>query len=1679
MDDDRDDSLTSTAFERDMATIMFLIKSAPIPLDGPRELGDYLWTMYRGDPNRSDGLFLNKAIQATQFAVTIEDFEDPDEQAPLVFNLGDRLSARYAFVGALDDLNRAIAAFESAAELTSDGDPSQAKRLFRLGGSLLERCNRVDSLDDLHGATTALCCAAELMPDSDSDKSDVLNNYGISLRQRFAMLGDVVDLKHSIEVLRAAVRLTPDDDPRKPSKLSNFGNSLVTLSQHTQDPEIFREAISVHESAVALMPDDYRDKASLLHHLGNSFYARFEIAGSLDDLAQAVSWYRCAVESAQDGGLGVLSIYESLGRSFIVRYGRTKDPEDLSLAISTYSDAIGLMPDGHPQMVMLSHKLSNLLLMQFPHTGKSEDLDYAFSMHLSAVDEARPDDEAEASWQHKVGSAWFTRFESTGSVQDLDQAIPAYRRSAELTPDEHPIKASRYHALGIQYITRYKRIRKFDDLEQATSALRHAVQYSSKDGQDKPLDTLGRVFSLRFEHNKDINNIEEAISAFDRVVQLEACKDRHSPSSWSELGRMLQLRFEHTSDTESLERAITIHQRVIEFTPDGHSSKPSYLGNLGACLLMRFKHSRQSEDIEQAVSAHTIAAELLADIDPAKASSLNRLGDTLLMSFEHSKGSEALEQAVASYQRAVALTPDGHPNRALYLGDLRKSILIRFHHSDDLDDLERAIAVHRLQEGDLESRSQHDLLSRLNTLGVLLQTRFDRTGAPEDLEEAISTHQLATELLSDDDQNKPLLLHNLSRAMLDRFKRRGEVQDLEQAIALQRLAVELASDDRPDMPLLLNSLGSSLLERFRSSGELEDLEQSLSLLRRVNELAPDSHPKKASYSSHLGNSLLTRFEHSGDLLDLEQAIVAHRKAVQLTFDGDPDRAASFSNLGLSLHKRFEQTGDVEDLEKAISAHRQSAELTPADHPSKPSRLNNLGNALSSLSDRSKDPVDLEQAISAYGRAVNLTPDDHPRKLTRLINLCQELGRRFEIGHKMVDIEDAISAAYVALETASERSGPDLSVCYSILGVCFMQRFELTGSLDNIQTAITLLKRSLEMVADGDPRISAVQTNLGKAQHYLFNRTRLAADFEAAVESHLQATICTSGRPTMRFLSAKRCVMLLSENPSLTSVDALLSAHSRIITILPEIVWLGHDIRRRYEESSQIGELVNAAVAAAVSSGALTLAVEWLEAGRALIWAQVSSLRTPLDELYSVCPKLADSLRSIQEHLQMSANSDLTLGVERPGVAVALAVNPAAVDHRKLVIEHEKLLKEIRGCPGFSSFLLPLSFDQLMASHAHSDGPVVFINVDKRRCDALILHPDGAPTSVHLPDLSLKKTTTLARVWTSFFMDGIGRERGLAGPSFRKQGPSTLPMTVLERLWTWLVHPIFESLNLSTSVCESLNLSTSSRNKRLPHITWCPTGPLAYLPLHAAGLYRDPSGPRVFDVVASSYIPSLTALLRCANGLAQHTGQIPTMLLVTQPATPGQSPLPGTIAERDAISEALNQSSIQRVVLDDEQATVCSVQEAMPRHSWVHLSCHGLQEAMGDPTQSAFMLHDGRLSLSALMGTMSDNAELAFLSACQTAFGHLRNPEESAHLAAGMLAVGFKAVIGTTWSIVDDDAPVVVEAFYRKLTEIRSSGKQGKGETGAAYALNEATRVLRENIGESNFMRWIPFVHLGV
>lgn len=157
-----------------------------------------------------------------------------------------------------------------------------------------------------------------------------------------------------------------------------------------------------------------------------------------------------------------------------------------------------------------------------------------------------------------------------------------------------------------------------------------------------------------------------------------------------------------------------------------------------------------------------------------------------------------------------------------------------------------------------------------------------------------------------------------------------------------------------------------------------------------------------------------------------------------------------------------------------------------------------------------------------------------------------------------------------------------------------------------------------------------------------------------------------------------------------------------------------------------------------------------------------------------------------------------------------------------------------------------------------------------------------------------------------------------------------------------------------------------------------------------------------------------------------------------------------------------------------EATAQKVLSEMAESSWVHLACHAVQD-IAEPTQSGLCLNDQRLDIMDIIAKPFPNADLAFLSACETATGDEKASDEALHITGGMLGAGYRGVIGTMWSIPDEAAPIVASSVYKSLL---SDGEPNSER--AAYALHDAVKELRRSEAfEKSFYAWAPFVHFGV
>jgi CHAT domain-containing protein len=115
------------------------------------------------------------------------------------------------------------------------------------------------------------------------------------------------------------------------------------------------------------------------------------------------------------------------------------------------------------------------------------------------------------------------------------------------------------------------------------------------------------------------------------------------------------------------------------------------------------------------------------------------------------------------------------------------------------------------------------------------------------------------------------------------------------------------------------------------------------------------------------------------------------------------------------------------------------------------------------------------------------------------------------------------------------------------------------------------------------------------------------------------------------------------------------------------------------------------------------------------------------------------------------------------------------------------------------------------------------------------------------------------------------------------------------------------------------------------------GPLAFLPIHAAGLYGPVAvdGSKLSDFIVSSYTPTLTSL---CNGANPRTLQGNKLLTVALPKK-SKPALPGTQVELDVIHKQIGDFTVLQPL--ESKATVDSVIDGMRGCSWVHFACHGI------------------------------------------------------------------------------------------------------------------------------------------
>ncbi|KAG8922746.1 hypothetical protein FRC02_011636 [Tulasnella sp. 418] len=856
------------------------------------------------------------------------------------------------------------------------------------------------------------------------------------------------------------------------------------------------------------------------------------------------------------------------------------------------------------------------------------------------------------------------------------------------------------------------------------------------------------------------------------------------------------------------------------------------------------------------------------------------------------------------------------------------------------------------------------------------------------------------------------------------------MKDLDDAMQCHKDILLLLPSGDPHRPITLVNLAICFQDRFlKGGGDMEDLQQAIQFLRDSLSLCPPDHSDRSASLHNLGISLTNRYLALGALDDLEESIQCKRDALSLCAPNHPDNASISSSLATSLDYRFHMYGQLQDLDEAIQCCRSALEGHLFNNVDRAGYLGSLASCLRTRFNRLRNSRDLEEAIECVRDELNIYPPGHPNIDSSLTTLANCLHDSYDHKGDPKYLEESIQC-YRDVLLLQCSGNPSRWLTLSHLARCLVHHYEKDGTIQHLEEAIKCNQEALSLCPSGHPERGSLLTLRAQFLHIKsHNAEEITSLFEMATD-HKPA------HAKSRLDSALSWIRKAKG-------DSLVRAFERALNLADQYLLIRSSISSRHRLLPSIPfTLAPDAAAVAIAAGDVKKAVEFLEQGRSLLWSQMGRYRTSIQALQDVDPGLAEEFGKLSAQLEASAIPQMS---EMPH----LSMEDEDRKYRQVNDAWMEVIEKIRKLQNFGNFLLPPSFNDLRK--AAEQGPVIVINLNVERCDAIIIRQSDDPLLV---PLSFQAEESV-RLWDSFTT------------ALRSEEPSKKITGVLRCLWDDIVEPIVRKL-------QEIGIAQGSR------IWWCPTSFLTTLPLHAAGPYRK-NKDNLPDIYISSYTPTLSALVRSfqTNQFSQATpdksSTDPRLLVVAQPNAPGQVDIPSVRKELQVLQRVVPSIDI----LLEENGTRAAVLAGLQTHSWVHLMSHGSKD-VEDPLKSSFHLYDTSLDLIDIIQARLDNAEYAFLAACHSAAAYLDRPDETLHLAASLQFAGFKSVIGTMYAMADEDGPMLAQEVYKFMfRDVERGEGQSRGVvryTDAAKALNLATKALREN--NVPVERWINFVHIG-
>jgi tetratricopeptide (TPR) repeat protein len=718
------------------------------------------------------------------------------------------------------------------------------------------------------------------------------------------------------------------------------------------------------------------------------------------------------------------------------------------------------------------------------------------------------------------------------------------------------------------------------------------------------------------------------------------------------LAEALGHRYNHSYSSVDIDERIGLCRDALLFLNkhSEHISPVSTMACLGAGLYIRFNSSAQQNDLQEGFALLSSAVQT----SPSEPNYLADFGSLLIHMYLASGSVDHLDESLAVLHRAHDLRM-GHPARGRICRLLAAATGQKDNQCGQRHDFSLEALIEHYKEVLMwQPLGHHSHFEGWDGLAMVFLMQFYRTSNRRFLDRAIHFGQRAYIMLNPRHPRAFRHSNNLSDAFKSRYNALGTVSDLELALSYAKRALDSGPPDRQSM--LMRNVANIMAMAAEYSGNIEMLSESISVAREALDCVHESERFMALQT--LGLSLIAKASHLGDTEHLKEGIYRMRQLLECVNEATVYYAdgAVYASEALIQYYEMDSFQHFQALTEAMNLlERLRGRTIPEVYRARV--LHCIAKAYRAQFYHGGLPDMLKSAFNVDQQALDLRPPGHPQRCMSLAALSEDLVELSAVG-ELIDLGNAIGMLKVALKDLAE-GHPDFSkVTISLAKLLLIPDTPYTDPKNAFSSILHMLRDSpgsvYRTVVDMIPVLRSVETNLASK-------------------------------------------WIVDNDPRRQCLDV----YQALIDILPRLASLDLDLSLRIQVLSHTRDLATMASANAVTLQQFSRAVELLESGRAVFWAQHLRLRTSFDSLDD---HTAKELRDISRRLELTATSmfppDLDSNLAQARIERIMA------DRRRLNARFDDLIDQVRLQPGMNNFLRNLDYTALSSAASH--GPVVIL-----------------------------------------------------------------------------------------------------------------------------------------------------------------------------------------------------------------------------------------------------------------------------------------------------------------------------------------------------------------------------------